>query len=226
MPTPTHRPALALAKYLSLLALLFFCTLVLFMALQRIPVGTGVDFLHIKQEYSQTRPWLMAFYVYLFSNIFALVAGGVQFSKRIRARHTTIHRWVGRAYVFNVLLVAAPTGLIMSFDTNNSFSSRTAFTVLSCLWWYFTYTAYWSVIHRDFIGHRNFMVRSFALTLSVITLRLWEVGLMADVEPHLMDLPLMMAWLGFVPNLMVAEWWIRRTASTHATIGSSNQTKI
>ncbi|WP_192879002.1 DUF2306 domain-containing protein [Ephemeroptericola cinctiostellae] len=221
-----HRTIVA-AKYLSLMALLFCCALVLFTVLQHTPVNTGVGFLQIKQDYMQTMPWPIVFYVHIFSSMFALVMGVMQLSKKIRVRHTTMHRWLGRMYVLNVLLVAAPAGLIMSIDANDGFSSRTALTVLPCLWWYFTYTAYWSVIHRDFIGHRNFMVRSFALTLSIITLRLWEMGLMAYVEHPPMDLLYpMIAWLGFMPNLMVAEWWIRRTATSHATVSSVNETKI
>ena len=53
------------------------------------------------------------------------------------------------------------------------------------------------------------MIRSYALTLSAITLRVWKLGLALTLEPRPMDLYRVVAWLGFIPNLIVAEIIIR-----------------
>jgi hypothetical protein len=42
------------------------------------------------------------------------------------------------------------------------------------------------------------------------TARGWQCALVFAFEPRPMDLYRLVAWLGFVPNLLVAEWLIRR----------------
>lgn len=197
-------------KVLALLALLFFCYLMFKIIVEYYPINTDVGFLRIKQDYIHITPWLTAFYIHVFSSLFVLMAGLTQFSSTIRSRFGRAHRWLGRAYVINILLITGPAGLFMSFYANGGISSRTAFTVLSCLWWYVTYTAWWSVLHKDFVGHQHFMLRSFALTLSAVTLRLWKMGLASYFDIPPMDLYRIVAWLGFVPNILIAELMIRK----------------
>lgn len=52
------------------------------------------------------------------------------------------------------------------------------------------------------------MIRSFALTLSAITLRCWKVFFanFTDIPP--MDRYRLIAWLGWTLNLLIAEWYI------------------
>jgi hypothetical protein len=52
------------------------------------------------------------------------------------------------------------------------------------------------------------MLRSFALTLSAITLRIWKVVLVALFQPKPMDVYRWVAWLGWVVNLILIEFII------------------
>jgi uncharacterized membrane protein len=174
-----------------------------------IPFDTDVAFLQIKQDYIDNLPWLSAFYIHVFSSIFALAAGFTQFSNRIRTHRPRLHRAIGRAYVIDILLITGPAGFLMAFYANGGTTSRAAFLILSILWWAFTYLAYRAALHRDFAAHRRWMLRSFALTLSAITLRLWKMLIAHYFELPPMDLYRLVAWLGFVPNLLVIEWFIR-----------------
>ena len=63
------------------------------------------------------------------------------------------------------------------------------------------------------IDHRKWMMRSYALTLSAITLRLWKWGIVKVFEPRPMDVYRVVAWLGWVLNALVAEYIIRRKPS-------------
>ncbi|MGE8242005.1 MAG: DUF2306 domain-containing protein, partial [Sphingobacterium sp.] len=56
----------------------------------------------------------------------------------------------------------------------------------------------------------DFMLRSFALTCSAITLRFWKVILVYLFQPNPMDLYQIIAWLGWVPNLLLIEFIIYR----------------
>ena len=52
------------------------------------------------------------------------------------------------------------------------------------------------------------MIRSFALTLSAITLRIWKVVLAHYTDIGPMDRYRIIAWVGWVLNFLIAEWYI------------------
>ena len=53
------------------------------------------------------------------------------------------------------------------------------------------------------------MYRSYALAVSAITLRLWKVFLVYFFQPNPMDIYEVIAWLGWVPNLILIEILIK-----------------
>jgi len=63
---------------------------------------------------------------------------------------------------------------------------------------------------KKFILHRRFMIRSYALTLSALTLRLWKPVFVTFTNLDTNTIYQVDAWLGFGLNLLVAEWIIRR----------------
>lgn len=93
----------------------------------------------------------------------------------------------------------------MSFYANGGIASIIGFILLSVLWITTTAIALYKAIKKDFIAHRAFMIRSFALTLSAISLRAWKVLFEAftDIDP--MDRYRIIAWLGWGLNLIIAE---------------------
>lgn len=167
-----------------------------------------VGFLALKQDYLEAPLWLTAFYVHVFSSIFTLLAGVVQFSRYIQTHHKRVHRLVGLLYVVDVLFINVPTGLILAIYANGYLPSKTAFLILDSLWFWFTLKALLEAKRRNFVEHRRYMIRSYALTFSAVTLRGWKFTLnsLFDIDP--MTLYMIDAWLGFVPNLIVAEWLI------------------
>lgn len=137
--------------------------------------------------------------------MFVLIAGLTQFSAYIRKQFREIHRYSGWVYAFTVLFLAGPSGLYMGIYANGGIISQTAFCLLAVLWIYFTSMAIKSAVKRDFKSHRKYMIRSFALTLSAITLRAWKFVLVFVFEPRPMDVYQLVAWLGWIPNLIIAE---------------------
>ncbi len=74
---------------------------------------------------------------------------------------------------------------------------------------YVSYRAVQCARQRDFKNHKNFMIRSYALTLSAITLRTWHIILSRYFAIDPAYFYIVEAWIGFVPNLIVAECMIR-----------------
>ncbi len=192
----------------ALILLAFFSFLMLRIIFIYIPVKNDAGFLQLKQEYIHITEWRVAFFTHVFTSILVLVAGFTQFSKKFLKQQPKLHRTVGYIYVINILMVTGPSGLLMSFYANGGVSSQTAFVLLSVLWIGFTAMALYKAIKKDFTAHRIFMIRSFALTLSAITLRCWKVLLVnfTDIQP--MDRYRIIAWLGWTLNLIIAEWII------------------
>ena len=162
-------------------------------------------FLLLKQSYIHIDRWRIAFFIHVFTSMLVLIAGFTQFSKKLLQKRPRLHRTFGYIYVINVLLITGPAALIMSFYANGGIVARIAFVLLSVLWLSFTSIALYKAIKRDFIAHKNFMIRSYALTLSAISLRSWKVIIATFTTIRPMDRYRLIAWLGWVLNLLIAE---------------------
>lgn len=149
--------------------------------------------------------WRVAFYTHVFTSLVALLAGFTQFSKTLLKTRPALHRKIGYVYVFNILFITGPAGLLMSFYANGGLPSRIAFTLLSVSWISFTALALYKAVKKNFVIHRAFMIRSYALTLSALTLRGWKVIFEAFSTLEPLDRYQVIAWLGWVLNLLIAE---------------------
>jgi len=198
------------SRYFLLLLFSIFFVLMGQITLQYIPVRTDAAFLQIKQDYIHITPWLIAFFIHVFTSMFVLAAGFTQFSAGILKRYKTIHRTIGKCYVVIILFISGPASFIMALLANGGITSRIAFTSLSLLWMYSTAKAWQTAKAGQYALHRNWMYRSYALTLSAITLRGWKWLLIALFHLRPLDTYKIVAWMGFVPNLLVAEWIIRK----------------
>lgn len=173
--------------------------------LQYFPINFDVAFLRIKQNYIHFTHYKIAFYTHVIFSIFSLLSGYTQFSKKLRKRFPNIHKYSGWLYIVTILLFAAPSGFIIALYANGGFWSQLAFYILATLWFWFTFRALQTVLKKNYMAHQIFMVRSFALTLSAITLRFWKYIIVLLFEPRPMDVYQIVAWLGWVLNLLIAE---------------------
>lgn len=171
---------------------------------------TDVGFLRFKQEYLSNDLWLAGFYIHVFSCFVCLFAGFTQFSSSILRKKRSLHKVLGKIYAYNILLVNFPAGLILAIHANGHLPSKIAFIILDILWFSFTMISVISIKNGDEKRHREFMIRSYALTLSALTLRLWKLVFVSFTALDDSTIYMIDAWMGFVPNLLLAEWIILR----------------
>lgn len=195
-------------SYGLLLLYAYFCYLMLLISLQYVPLDTDVAFLRIKQDYVSRTYYQWAFFIHVYSAILVLPAGFTQFSKRIRIVIPQVHRTGGWIYLAIVIFLAGPSGIVIGIHANGGWSSQLAFCLLGVLWIYFSWVAFQKIKSRDIQAHRYYMYRSFALALSAITLRGWKYLIVAIWHPRPMDAYRWVAWLGWVLNLIIAEFII------------------
>lgn len=176
---------------------------------QYIPFRTDVAFLQIKQTEVDSIPlYIPFFYLHVYSAIFVLIGGFFQFNAALLNKFPVLHRNIGKLYVFTVLFLSAPSGLFIGVFANGGFYSKIAFVTLSVLWFYFTLKGFTTIKNKNIAAHKAFMLRSFALTFSAITLRLWKVILVHVFHPAPMDVYQIIAWLGWIPNLLLIEYYL------------------
>ena len=173
------------------------------------PVRPDVSFLMIKQtEVTSRQEYLPIFYVHVYSSIFVLIAGfiAVFFDKKLKY----LHRFSGRIYVFITLLFSSLSGIYIGVFANGGLIAKVSFVLLGILWFYTTYRSYKEIRKKNIQQHKFWMWRSYALTLSAITLRMWKVILVYLFHPNPMDVYQIIAWLGWVPNLLFVEYLIKK----------------
>lgn len=185
--------------------LAYFIYLLGLITLQYFPLNDEVAFLNIKQDEIKLIHYKIVFNGHVFSSIFVIIAGFFQFSETIRKGYTFLHRFFGKIYIFLILFVAAPTGLVLAYYANGGIVSKISFAILSILWFYFTLKALLLIKSREFAAHRKFMIRSYALTLSAVSLRLFKYWIVIIFEMAPMDTYKIVSVLGWTVNLLVAE---------------------
>lgn len=141
---------------------------------------------------------------------FALALGGFQFLAEIREKRPRVHRLLGRIYVVSCLL-SAIGGFGMALTTEMGAVAVWGFATLAVVWASSTVQAYRYARNRRFVEHRKWMIRSFSLTFAAVMLRIYLPGFVAiwGFEAFPVFYPVV-AWLCWVPNVLFAEWYIRK----------------
>jgi uncharacterized membrane protein len=198
-------------KMRAVISLILFASLAMFWYLMfRIvaPYSSGatdIDFLQTKQFIIGWATYRWSFYLHIFSSLWVLAAGLTQFSTILLKKIPEIHRWVGRIYVAIIVFVSAPAAFIMSIYANGNDFTKASFMVLSVLWWLSTWRAYRVILKGDIVQHKAWMYRSYALTLSAISLRIMQFcfATWTDIDPE--TAYIIVALPSWLINLCVAE---------------------
>ena len=196
--------------YLLIFLGIFFFFLMLKITLPYFTFRYDVDFLLTKQNVLHIDIWRAAFYIHISTSLFVLLTGIFQFIKPVIINRVGIHRVLGKIYVGLVLFVSAPSGLVMAFYANGGVFSKASFAIISVLWWAFTFMAYREIRNGNVASHLAWMYRSYALTLSAITLRTYVLVFPHFFHLHAKEMYTLVAWLSWIPNLLIAELLIRK----------------
>ena len=168
----------------------------------------NVDFLATKQNVYHITYWRWSFYAHVFTSILVLPAGFTQFNSAFFAK--AWHRRLGMIYILTVLFITAPTGFLMGIHANGGLASKASFVLLSSLWFVTTLLALLNAKKRRFIDHGEWMLYSYSLALSAISFRLIALGFdLFDVHVPPREVYVTVAWLSWVPNLLIAHLLIK-----------------
>jgi hypothetical protein len=145
-----------------------------------------------------------SFYVHIFAGMICIGTALLQFSSYLLKKRKAIHIWSGRLYVTVVLLLGAPTGLYMSFFAKGSGAEKGLFMFMALAWFYFTLKGFTSILQKNVLAHKFWMIRSYTMAMTAVTFRVYYIIL------YLLDVELttnyeISLWISVVGNLLVAE---------------------
>ncbi|HWH22275.1 MAG TPA: DUF2306 domain-containing protein [Allosphingosinicella sp.] len=156
-------------------------------------------------------PYLL---LHVIGGVTALVVAPLQFLPKVRSRWPGLHRKTGRIYLA-ACAVGAPAGFMLALGTTAGPVAAVGFAIPAVLWALFTWVGWRAAVERRFDDHREWMLRSYALTATAITLRLM---LPASAFMGFEFLPAyrVISWLGWITNLALFEYYIRRKRASAA----------
>ncbi len=156
----------------------------------------------------ELQPWIYVLYAHIFTAVFALVIGPFQLFIKPTSTRRRWHRRLGYGYVASIM-ISGIVNVYLSLFATGGWVSSLGFMSLDVLWVATTLTAVRKIIAKDVQAHRVWMLRSYALTFSAVTLRI----LLAPLAMLLGDFEAafrIVAWACWIPNLLVIEVVIHR----------------
>lgn len=155
--------------------------------------------------HEQLRPLVLYTHIILAPVSLALVP--FQLWQGLRKRRPAVHRLLGRVYGVTILF-SSISGLWLAVTADAGIYTSWGFGLLAIAWFMTTAMGVGLAMRGDFAGHRRWIIRSVAMTMAGITLRIYII------PTEVMDLGSpdtyqAIAWLCWVPNLIAAELYLR-----------------
>lgn len=195
-----------LLNFAAFAAISYASYLLILLSLPYIHFEPYVDFLATKQLIYHIKPWRYSFYIHVFTSPAVIICGLLQFSPWLKHSYPKFHRYSGYVYFMVLMLITGPAAFIMSLYANGGYAAQVSFVSLSICWMLFSYLAFRMVKKQRYEAHIKWSIRSYALTLSAVTLRFYAYLFdVFRVELGPRETYILLAYMSWIPNLVFAE---------------------
>jgi uncharacterized membrane protein len=141
--------------------------------------------------------------------IIAILSGPFQFFPSIRKKNPRIHRITGRIYLLSILIASISAIYLAIFDgiiKNGRFTFGVGLLGLAMAWLLTCGMAFWAVKHRNFVQHREWMVKSYVVTCGFTTYRIFGDTIRDYFQfSDAVDMSGIMAWACWSVPLLITE---------------------
>jgi len=183
------------------------------------PEGSPVDS-EFNQRYADHPAWTL---VHAVAGFFFMTLGPLQFVASVRNRWPRFHRWCGRVFLLaSVVGVVSALAFVPVLPIYGSFSTRVGVIFASILFCIALAQGYRTARTRNFLRHREWMIRVFAIGLGISTFRVL-IPLLMMCGASFVEAWDSVVWLGFAINAVVAETWINVTRQQRARSTSTQR---
>ena len=158
-------------------------------------------------DFSPFAPFIV---IHVAGGIVAILLGPLQFFGSLRRSKPRLHRFIGKTYLITVLISAISAVYLAVFDNlmrKGDFGFGTGALGMAAAWFITAGMAYWAIRNRNFVQHREWMVRSYVVTSNFVIFRLMFYGLMGmESFPFKDELGGVTAWASWSVPLLITEW--------------------
>ncbi|MCB1644795.1 MAG: DUF2306 domain-containing protein [Pseudomonadales bacterium] len=153
-----------------------------------------------------------------------LLVGGFQFVGALRRSYPQLHRWFGRIYL-SFVFIGGIGGLVLATTADGGLVAKVGFGMLAVLWLFSGWQALAAIRRGDVQTHKAWMARNYAMAFGAVTLRIY-LGMFTALQIPFEEGYPVVAWLSWVPNLILVEWWMALSSQTRAARKSITATPI
>ena len=107
------------------------------------------------------------------------------------------------------VLLSGTCGIYVAQFATGGITNVVGFSLSGVVWLITSFLAYRSIKSGKIQEHQNFMIYSYAVCFSAVTLRIW-LPILIPITGGFSGAYLIVGWLSWVPNLMIAYWIIKR----------------
>ncbi len=173
------------------------------------PQQAGLVSIKLRQPDFHLEPWIYVLYAHIATGVLALVIGPFQlFLKPADPRRERRHRLFGYVYVIAVT-VSGIVNLYLAPFATGGWTTGLGFFLLDVLWVSTTWIALAKIVKNKVRDHKEWMLRSYALTFAAVSLRLWLPLLLFVYHGNFVAAYQVVAWLCWTLNLLVIEGYIQ-----------------
>lgn len=147
--------------------------------------------------------WLIG---HITGGILALLIGPFQFMPKFRNKYSKLHKRLGKIYLISIL-VSGISSTVLAWTAALAIHWTWGFSlqILAVVWIISSYMAYVSIRKKRIQQHKEWMIRSFIITLSFVLFRLFnDITMMAGLGTFIERAPTII-WASWSIPLFFAE---------------------
>lgn len=160
-----------------------------------------------KESYGRFWDYKWPLFFHISSGITAMLIGPFQFWKKFRSRYIKAHRLLGRIYLIAILIgTISATYLAWTSGYKITFSWAFGLQCLALAWIITASMAYVSVMRRRIVQHKEWMLRSYVVTLGFFFFRILNNSLFVkSLMPEFKERGVTIIWFCWAIPLLITE---------------------
>ncbi len=156
--------------------------------------------------------------IHIAAAIPAIISGPFLFIPKIRKSYPRLHRFFGQTYVIGCL-ISAVTVIPLALHNTPGTVAPYGFTPMAILWFTTTYLAYTAAINKDYVAHRRWILRSYAMTFAFMHVNMTFKLLLPYDQMSVDAMKAMQSMASWLINLFIIEIYLSATGFTGRFVG-------
>lgn len=189
---------------------LFAWALIIFFSAYYIYANCLRYFIFTPKSYHFDFFWSRKYWVFIHvvSGILATIVSPFQFWPMIRNRYFKLHKVLGKTYVYSII-VSSVTSFYLCATTPENIWYSLGLGGFTAAWVVTAVAGMYYALQRKIVGHKEWMIRSFVVTVGFSLSRLLEdIVVNASLEVNRVERLTVLAWVSWIIPLIITEWFI------------------